>query len=82
MSLEDLKSMGLLREETQSRLEGRVSVLYLSGATVVVLVACGMMIVGDGNALTGWGIALFLLGFFALIGANLRGVMKGRMRED
>lgn len=76
MSLEELDDMGLLSEPADACPTSGVRVIHIVGAAAIALAACGMMILGDGAALTGGGIALFLLGFFALIGANLRGVMK------
>ncbi|GEM_PF-3685472 len=82
MSLEDLRNMGLLRETAGDMPDGRVKVWQLAAALVLVAAGCAMMVIGDGNAMTVWGMILFLAGFFALIAANLRGVMKGRVRED
>lgn len=76
MSLEELNDMGLLNEQTGASPTSGVRVIHLVGAAATAVAACAMMIIGDGSTLTGWGIALFLLGFFSLIGANLRGVVK------
>lgn len=82
MSLEELHNMGLLDAERQAPDRSGVRVWQLGGATIVVLAACAMMVFGNGNWLTAAGIALFLVGFFGLIGANLSGVMKSRADQQ
>jgi hypothetical protein len=82
MSLEDLHNMGLLREEGHPPQRSGVRVWRLGSATVIVLAAAAMMVLGNGNWLTASGIALFLVGFFALIRANLSGVMKSPRERD
>lgn len=75
MSMEDFQQLGLLRDEEQwgsQRSHVRPGLMMLT--VVVCLVACALMVIGDGGRLTAAGIVLFLIGLFALIGVNLRGI--------
>jgi hypothetical protein len=78
MSLEDLKRMGLLQQEIE---EGAapprtsVSIMAFLATTVLSLVGCAGMVVGDGGTLTWLGIAAFAGGLFGFIAVNLRGVL-------
>ena len=77
MSLEDFEQMGLLRDKRQWGPErSSVRGLGLAAASVVSLTACGLMVYGDGGWWTGAGVALFLVGLFALIALNLHGIKR------
>ncbi|MHC5001834.1 MAG: hypothetical protein ACYTJ0_01810 [Planctomycetota bacterium] len=77
MSLEDLRRMGLLRDEDDvapvaAHVAPRVALTVATA--LVALVGCVAMVFGDGGAVTWVGVVAFLAGLFAFIAVNLRAV--------
>jgi hypothetical protein len=84
MSLEHLRSMGLLRDETTW--DGRhqpsgVVVSVLLAAAAVCTAGCVAIALGDGGRVTWLGVAGFLVGLFGILGINLHGVGRHRRRR-
>ncbi|MHC4126918.1 MAG: hypothetical protein ACYTE6_15830 [Planctomycetota bacterium] len=84
MSLEHLRGMGLLRDETTW--DGRhqpsgvvVSTLLLAAALCTA--GCVAIALGDGGRVTWLGVAGYLVGLFCFLGINLRGVGRRRRRR-
>jgi len=84
MSLEHLRSMGLLRDETTwdgSHQPSGVIVSALLAAAAVCTAGCVAIGLGDGGRVTWLGIAGYLVGLFCFLGINLRGVGRRRRRR-
>jgi hypothetical protein len=84
MSLEHLRSMGLLRDEEEW--DGRhqptgVVVSVLLAAALVCTAGCVAIALGDGGRVTWLGVAGFLVGLFGVLGINLHGVGRRRKRR-
>jgi hypothetical protein len=83
VSLEHLRSMGLLRDEAQwgGRQRSGVAVSALVAAAAVCAAGCVAIALGDGGRTTWLGVAAFLIGLFWFLGVNLRGVGRRRRRR-
>ncbi len=83
MSLEHLRGMGLLRDESQwGRYQSSgVFISALLAAAVLCTAGCVAIALGDGGRLTWLGIAGYLVGLFCFLGVNLRGVGRRRRRR-
>ena len=80
MSLSDLKKMQLLRPEEEwsgkpDRSKVNRLLAMLSGAASVG--GCLMMAMGDGHALTWYGLLVFAIGMGIFVAVNIRGVDAG-----
>lgn len=83
MSLEHLRGMGLLRDESQwGRYQSSgVFISALLAAAALCAAGCVAIALGDGGRVTWLGIAGYLVGLFCFLGVNLRGVGRGRRRR-
>lgn len=81
MSLEDLRKMGLLRDEAEwgHRMpRSAVSAPSALGAAMLGVGGCAAMVLGDGGTITWLGLVACFAGLFSFIAASLRGVKRGR----